>query len=95
MAIERIGPRWPRRRAWSGAVDARLAAERRLSVRALFERWAAIDLNPRVAADGRRLGRKDGGAFTRAQFERRIFPSLGDVAAEDVKRGDLLSFSTR
>jgi integrase len=70
--------------------DARLAAERRLTVRKLFDRWAAIDLAPRTSADGRRLGRKDGGAFARAQFERRVFPKIGDMAVEDVKRGDLL-----
>jgi integrase len=39
----------------------------------------------------RRLGRKDAGAYTLAQFERRIFPQLGDVTAEDVRRGDLLA----
>jgi len=70
--------------------DARLAAERRLTVRKLFERWAAIDLAPRTSADGRRLGRKDGGAFARAQFERRVFPKIGDRAVEDVKRSNLL-----
>jgi integrase len=70
--------------------DARLAAERRLTVRKLFERWAAIDLAPRTSADGRRLGRKDGGEFARAQFERRVFPKIGDRAVEDVKRSDLL-----
>ena len=71
--------------------DARLAAERRITMHHLFERWVSIDLTPRIAADGRRLGRKDGGAFTRAQFERRVFPRLGHVAAEDVRRGDLLT----
>jgi len=70
--------------------DARMAAERRLTVRNLFDRWAAIELAPRTSTDGRRLGRKDGGAFARAQFERRVFPRLGNRAIEDVKRGDLL-----
>jgi len=51
----------------------------------------AVDLAPRLAADGRRLGRKDCGSFTRDQFERRVFGRLGDLAAEDVKRGDLLT----
>jgi integrase len=69
---------------------AKLAAERRLTVRKLFDRWAAIDLAPRTSADGRRLGRKDGGAFARAQFERRVFQKIGDIAVEDVKRGHLL-----
>jgi len=70
--------------------DARLAAERRLTVRKLFGRWATINLAPRTSADGRRLGRKDGGAFTRSQFDRRVFPKIGDRAVEDVKRSDLL-----
>ena len=71
--------------------ELRLAAERRITLRQLFDRWVQIDLAPRVAADGTRLGRKDAGAFTRAQFERRVFPKLGAVAVEDVRRGDLLA----
>lgn len=90
-----IDPRAERRRnieARQTAESSRRAAlERRIGIRALFERWAAIDLAPRLTADGRRLGRKDGGSSTRAQFERRIFPRIGDSAAEDVRRGDLLA----
>lgn len=71
--------------------EALLAAQRRVTVRALFDRWAEVDLQPRTTADGHRLGRKDAGAFTLAQFERRVFPRLGTVAAEDVKRGDLIA----
>jgi integrase len=67
-----------------------LEAQRRLSVRALFERWVATDLQPRVRADSKRMGRKDGGQFTRDQFERRVFPKLGNVAIDDVRRADLL-----
>lgn len=69
----------------------RAALERRVSIQALFERWAKVDLAPRLTADGRRLGRKDGGSSTRARFERRVFPRLGDSAVEDVRRGDLLA----
>jgi len=90
-----IDPRAERRRdieARRTAESSRRAAlERRVSVRALFERWASIDLAPRLTADGHRLGRKDGGSSTRAQFERRVFPRLGDFAVEDVRRGDLLA----
>ena len=90
-----IDPRAERRRdieARQTAESSRRAAlERRVTVRALFEGWAAIDLAPRLMADGHRLGRKDGGASTRAQFERRVFPRLGDFAVEDVRRGDLLA----
>lgn len=74
---------------------ARLAAlerERRLTVRQLFERWASIELTPRLGADKkRRLGRKDNGAYVRQQFERRLFPKWGDVPAADVTKADWLS----
>jgi integrase len=73
------------------AEEARLAAGRRITLRQLFDRWAQIDLAPRIAADGKRLGRKDAGVFTRAQFERRVFPRLGTAAVEDLRRSDLLS----
>jgi len=90
-----IDPRVERRRdieARQTAESSRRAAlQRRVTVRGLFERWAAVELAPRPTADGRRLGRKDGGASTRAQFERRVFPRLGDSAVEDIRRGDLLA----
>lgn len=71
---------------------ARLAAECRITMHKIFERWVSIELTPRIAADGRRLARKDGGAFTtHAQLERRILPRRGEPAAEDVRRGDLLA----
>jgi len=72
-------------------VAAELEAERRLSVHDLFDRWVATDLQPRLRADGKRAGRKDGGKFTRDQFTRRVFPKIGRVAIEDVKRADLLA----
>jgi integrase len=90
-----IDPRAERRRRIDAEHEARdaarLASERQVTIRKLFDRWAAVELAPRIAADGRRLGRKDAGAYTLAQFERRIFPTLGNVAAEDVRRGDLLA----
>jgi len=73
-----IDPRAERRRQIRAREEAdareRLALERRITVRALFDRWAATELQPRVLADGTRLGRKDAGAFTKAQFERRVVP---------------------
>ena len=66
------------------------AAKRKVTVRALFECWRAVDLQPRVGADGRRIGRKDGGEYVRAQFERWVFAKIGDLAVENIKRGDLL-----
>src|SRR5512144_1446771 len=41
----------------TAASSRRAALERRVTGRALLERWAAIDLAPRLTADGRRLGR--------------------------------------
>ena len=71
--------------------EAQLADDRRLTLRALFERWASVDLQPRIQADGRRLGRVDAGASAREHFERRVFPRLGDVAVEKIARADLLT----
>ena len=48
----------------------------RLSVRALFDRWERLELS----------ARKDAGKEARRSFEKDVFPSLGDVAAEDVTR---------
>ena len=90
-----IDPRAQRDRQIQAQKDleaaAELEAERRLSVRDLFDRWVATDLQPRLRADGKRAGRKDGGKFTRDQFTRRVFPKIGRVAIEDVKRSDLLA----
>jgi integrase len=69
----------------------KLAASRRLTVRQLFERWQATDLQPHTGTDGKRVGRKDGGAFVAAQFERHVFPTLGSQAAADLTRQDLLA----
>ncbi|MDQ2735112.1 MAG: tyrosine-type recombinase/integrase [Pseudomonadota bacterium] len=71
-------------------LEAVAAKKRKVTVRALFDRWRAVDLQPRVGADGKRIGRKDGGEYVCAQFERRVFPKIGHLAAEQIKRGDLL-----
>ena len=76
-------------RAAADAAD--LAKRRRQTVRQLFERWASTALVPHVRGDGKRAGRKDGGQFAREQFERRVFPVLGDVAAADVTKADILA----
>lgn len=67
------------------------AAARRITVRKLFEAWQRAELTPQLQADGTRTGRKDGGEWVRLAFERRVFPRLGDLPAEDVKRADLLA----
>lgn len=64
--------------------------QRRLTVRQVFERWAATELAPHVGGDGKRIGRKDGGLYIREQFERRVFADFGNVAIIDVRKADVL-----
>lgn len=66
-------------------------AARQLTVRQLFDRWASSDLEPHVRGDGKRIGRKDGGRYVREQFERRVFPALGDTPAADVSKAAVLA----
>ena len=73
------------------AQEAELEQQRRLTIRQVFDRWASTELTPHLRADGKRSGRKDGGQYSREQFERRIFPTLGDTAAVDVRKADLLA----
>ena len=70
---------------------AEIEAQRNITLRALFERWAATELAPQTGTDGRRIGRKDGGALVRSQFERRVFPSLGGRGAASITKADLLA----
>ena len=65
-----------------------LERERRITVRKLFERWQLTELQPHILADGKRVGRKDGGKFTAEQFERRVFPVVGDMPISDVRKAD-------
>lgn len=51
----------------------------RMTVKQLFERWERRGLN----------GRKDKGAEVRRSFEKDILPVLGDLIAEDLKRGQV------
>lgn len=70
--------------------QAAAAAARRVTVEQLFEQWARVELVPKVQADGTRTGRKDGGEFVRQAFKRRVFPKLGSVPAEDVRKAELM-----
>lgn len=67
------------------------AQARRLTVRQVFERWRATDLQPIVHANGKRSGRKDGGQMVFEQFTRHVFPLIGDRPLEDVRKADLLA----
>ena len=73
------------------AQKAELVAQRRITIRQLFDRWAKTELAPHARGDGKRAGRKDGGKYTEEQFTRRIFPTLGHIAAEDLRKSDVLA----
>ncbi len=73
------------------AQAAQLAENRRVTFRQVFDDWRATDLQPRVGADGKRIGRVDGGQYVFEQFTRHIFPSIGSTALDDVRKADLLA----
>jgi integrase len=79
------------RRREDDARAAELMAARRITVRGLFEQWQRVALAPHVRADGTRTGRKGGGQWVLDSFERRLFPKLGEVAAADVRKTDLMT----
>jgi integrase len=60
--------------------QAREAMERRLTVRKLFDQWAAVEL----------AKRKDGGAETRRGLEKDVLAALGERAAESITRADVM-----
>lgn len=70
---------------------AELAQQRRLTVRTLFDRWQSVELQPHLRADGKRAGRKDGGLYVKDQFTRHLFPKIGDIAAADLRKADVLA----
>ena len=67
------------------------ALQRRLTVRQVFDKWRATELQPQLRADGKRSGRKDGGQYVFKQFERHVFPALGETPIEDVRKANLLA----
>lgn len=77
------------KRAEAAATE--LEEQRRVTVRTLFNQWQRAELSPHTLADGTRTGRKDGGQWVLDSFERRVFPKLGEVTAEDVRKTDLLA----
>lgn len=91
LETQRLTAEAEARRLEAEARDAEVAAARRLTVRQLFDRWQATDLQPHIGTDGKRVGRKDGGAFVAAQFERHVFPSIGSRAAAELTRQDLMA----
>lgn len=53
----------------------------RLKVRDLFDKWEKTELSDR----------KDSGAEVRRMFEKDVFPTIGDMAAEDVRKGHVMA----
>lgn len=80
-----------KRTAEAAEQQAELDKQRRLTIRQVFDRWAATELAPHVGGDGKRIGRKDGGQYVRDQFERRVFADFGNVAIIDVRKADVLT----
>jgi len=70
---------------------AELQRQRSLSIRQLFDRWQSVELQPHLRADGKRAGRKDGGLYVKDQFTRHLFPKIGDIAAADLRKADVLA----
>lgn len=64
--------------------------EARITVRQLFDRWCSTELKASVTPSGERSGRKDNGAYLRGQFERHVFPLIGDLIAPELRKADLL-----
>lgn len=93
QAVEDTRQQVERSKRQTEAADARaeLERQRRLTTRQVFERWAVTELAPHIGGDGKRMGRKDGGQYVREQFERRVFPGLGDVAVVEVRKSDVLA----
>ena len=75
------------------AAAAAAAAEnlRRKTVRQMFDQWRATELQPLVRADGKRIGRKDGGQYVLEQFTRHVFPAIGERVLEGIRKADLLA----
>ena len=57
------------------------AAKARMTVVDLFERWEQAEL----------VERKDKGAEVRRMFIKDVFPSIGNIAAEDVRKGHVMA----
>jgi len=68
-----------------------LESERRISIKKLFSKWQSVELKSHKTTDGKRIGRKDNGLYTLNQFTRHVFPTIGDIPANEIKKSDVLS----
>ena len=75
----------------AAAAAAEAEGLRRKTVRQVFDQWRATELQPLVRADGKRIGRKDGGQYVLEQFTRHVFPAIGARVLEDIRKADLLA----
>ena len=57
----------------------------------VFLQWQSTELQPRIRADGRRIGRKDGGTYVREQFERHVFATLGSMPIGEIRKADVFA----
>lgn len=69
---------------------AELAHKQRVTLRILFDRWQETELVYRERSDGQRMGRKDSGALAKAQFERYVFPQLGERTASEITKAEVV-----
>lgn len=60
------------------------------TVEDLFSEFKRLELRPVIKNGVRISGRKDGGAGVEAQLKLHVFPRIGQMAARDVRRADLL-----
>ena len=89
--VERQRIAHEQRQLEAAAAAAEAASLRRKTVRQVFDQWRATELQPLVRADGKRIGRKDGGQYVLEQFTRHVFPSIGDRVLEVIRKADLLA----
>lgn len=68
---------------------------RAVTLKQIFQQWQETALTPRLKADGKRLGRKDGGKYVAEQFSRHVFPSLGDVPIANIRKPDVFAILDR
>lgn len=69
---------------------AELADQRRITLQVLFEQWRLVELAPHLNSKGLRIGRKDAGRYVQQQFERHVFPTLGNIPVESLRKADVL-----
>jgi len=57
------------------------AAQARMTVQGVFDRWQKTEL----------VNRKDGGVEVRRMFSKDVFPHIGEMALEDVRKGHVMA----